>query len=83
MKEIVYKIADKLNRKDLVSLGAVPASANVIFNLDRVDALATVHGYRDDIGISYSGSDGEWGYLWKDESFMSGENATQKILDHL
>lgn len=28
LKEIVYKIADKLNRKDLVRLGAVPASAN-------------------------------------------------------
>ena len=28
LKEIVYKIADKFNRKDLVRLGAVPASTN-------------------------------------------------------
>ena len=40
LKEIVYKIADKLNRKDLVRLGAVPASANesrfVVANVGRL-----------------------------------------------
>jgi protoporphyrinogen oxidase len=55
--------------------------ANVIFDLERAAALATVHGYLDDIGINYCGRYGEWAYLWTDESFKSGENAAQKILD--
>ncbi len=32
--------------------------ANVIFDLDRAAALATVHGYLDDIGIAYCGATG-------------------------
>ncbi len=55
--------------------------ANIIFDLDRMNALDTVHGYLDDLGISYCGRYGEWGYLWTDESFKSGERAAQKILD--
>jgi protoporphyrinogen oxidase len=55
--------------------------ANIIFDLDRTAALKTVHGYLDDIGINYCGRFGDWGYLWTDESFKSGENAVQKVLD--
>ena len=69
--------------KILFSNAMVMPYANVIFDLDYTEALASVHGYLDDIGISYCGRYGEWGYLWTDESFMSGENAAQKILDSL
>jgi protoporphyrinogen oxidase len=55
--------------------------ANIIFDLDRAAALAKVHGYLDDIGIGYCGRYGDWGYLWSDEAFVSGENAAQKALD--
>jgi protoporphyrinogen oxidase len=55
--------------------------ANIIFDLERKAALATVHGFLDDIGIAYGGRYGEWGYLWTDEAFKSGENAAQKALD--
>jgi len=55
--------------------------ANVIFDLDRADALAVVHAYLDEVGIVYCGRYGEWGYHWTDEAFISGENAAQKILD--
>jgi protoporphyrinogen oxidase len=55
--------------------------ANIIFDLDRKAALETVHGFLDDIGVAYCGRYGDWGYLWTDESFKSGENAAQKILD--
>ena len=41
----------------------------------------TVHGYLDDLGIGYCGRYGEWGYLWSDEAFLSGENAAQKTLE--
>jgi protoporphyrinogen oxidase len=55
--------------------------ANVIFDLDRASALSIVHGYLNDIGINYCGRFGDWGYLWTDDAFVSGENTAQKILD--
>jgi protoporphyrinogen oxidase len=57
--------------------------ANVIFDLDRDAALKTVHGYLDDVGIAYCGRYGDWGYMWTDESFKSGENAATKVLSRL
>jgi protoporphyrinogen oxidase len=54
--------------------------ANVIFDLDRAKALEMVHGYLDDIGIHYCGRYGDWGYMWTDESFISGERATESAL---
>jgi protoporphyrinogen oxidase len=54
--------------------------ANIIFDLERSAALETVHGYLDDLKIAYCGRYGDWGYLWTDESFKSGENAAEKIL---
>jgi hypothetical protein len=54
--------------------------ANVIFDLDRAAALKTVHGYLDDLGIAYCGRYGDWGYLWTDESFKSGELAAERAL---
>ncbi len=54
--------------------------ANVIFDLERADALKTVHAYLDDVGIAYCGRYGDWAYIWTDESFMSGERAAEKVL---
>lgn len=54
--------------------------ANIIFDLDRASLLATVHGYLDDIGIAYCGRYGDWGYMWTDESFISGERAAELAL---
>jgi protoporphyrinogen oxidase len=54
--------------------------ANIIFDLDRAAALKTVHGYLDDLGIAYCGRYGDWGYMWTDESFKSGEQAADKAL---
>ena len=54
--------------------------ANVIFDLDRAAALKTVHGYLDDLGVAYCGRYGDWGYLWTDESFKSGELAAERVL---
>ena len=54
--------------------------ANVIFDLERAAALATVHGYLDDLGIAYCGRYGDWAYSWTDESFLSGERAAERIL---
>jgi protoporphyrinogen oxidase len=57
--------------------------ANVIFDLERADAISLVHGYLDDLGIAYCGRYGEWKYIWTDQSFMSGESAAQKVLDRI
>jgi protoporphyrinogen oxidase len=54
--------------------------ANVIFDLERRAAVETVHGYLDDIGIRYCGRYGDWGYMWTDESFISGERAAEAAL---
>jgi len=54
--------------------------ANVIFDLDRADALKTVHGYLDELGVGYCGRYGDWGYMWTDESFKSGESAAERVL---
>jgi protoporphyrinogen oxidase len=54
--------------------------ANVIFDLERAAALATVHGYLEDVGVAYCGRYGDWGYMWTDESFISGERAAETAL---
>jgi protoporphyrinogen oxidase len=54
--------------------------ANIIFDLDRPIALETVHSYLDDVGIAYCGRYGDWGYMWTDESFKSGERAAETAL---
>jgi protoporphyrinogen oxidase len=55
--------------------------ANVIFDLDRASALEIVHGYLDDIGIAYCGRYGDWGYMWTDESFKSGEREAERVIN--
>jgi protoporphyrinogen oxidase len=54
--------------------------ANIIFDLEREAALKTVHAYLDQVGIGYCGRYGDWGYLWSDESFVSGEAAVKRLL---
>jgi protoporphyrinogen oxidase len=54
--------------------------ANVIFDLDRAAALDTVHGYLNDAGVAYCGRYGDWGYMWTDDSFRSGERAAERAL---
>jgi len=55
-------------------------SGNVIFDHDRPVSLPKVHAYLNEIGIGYCGRYGDWGYMWTDESFFSGERAAQKVL---
>lgn len=55
--------------------------ANVIFDRDRPSAIRTVHEYLDDIGIDYCGRYGDWGYMWTDESFISGERAVERAVE--
>lgn len=54
--------------------------ANIIFDLDRAEALATVQGYLEEVAIIPCGRYGEWAYIWTDESYTSGEAAAHKAL---
>jgi len=54
--------------------------ANIIFDLERAAALKIVHAYLDELGIGYCGRYGDWGYMWTDESFKSGELAAERVL---
>ena len=65
----------------ILSRGAIVVRyANVIFDLERAAAIATVHGYLNDVGIRYCGRYGDWGYMWTDESYISGERAASEVL---
>ncbi|MBV7379798.1 protoporphyrinogen/coproporphyrinogen oxidase [Maritimibacter dapengensis] len=55
--------------------------ANIIFDLDRETALPIVHEWLDEIGITYVGRFGEWGYQWTDEAFKSGERGARQVLE--
>lgn len=68
------------NDRVLFSKAMLLRYANIIFDLDRAAALKTVHGYLDDLGIAYCGRYGDWGYMWTDESFKSGELAAERVL---
>ena len=57
--------------------------ANVIYDLERADAVKTVHGFLDEVGIRYCGRYGRWDHSWTDESFVSGEEAAHAALDAL
>jgi protoporphyrinogen oxidase len=54
--------------------------ANVIWDHQRANALATVHDYLDDIGVVRCGRYGDWDHSWTDESFLSGERAGREVL---
>ncbi|CAA2141807.1 NAD(P)/FAD-dependent oxidoreductase [Hyphomicrobium sp. ghe19] len=62
---------------------AIIPYGNVIFDLDRRKAIATVHGYLDDIGVIYCGRYGDWDHAWTDQAFLSGERAAEKALGGL
>ena len=90
-EELIEPVINDLRRsgtlreddKVLTSHARVVRHANVIFDLERSAALASVHGYLDEIGIAYCGRYGDWGYMWTDESFISGERAAQSALSRL
>lgn len=55
--------------------------ANIIFDLERAPALEIVHGWLREVGIHWCGRYGDWGYLWTDEAFVSGERAAERAME--
>lgn len=75
----VLREDDEIVLRDAV---AIPY-ANIIFDHPRAEALATVHGFLDDVRIRPCGRYGEWAYFWTDDSFKSGERAADRALSDL
>ena len=57
--------------------------ANVIFDHERAIALDRVHGYLEAIGVAWCGRYGDWGHIWTDEAFVSGERAAETVLSRV
>ncbi len=68
------------NDKVLFTNAVLVPYANIIYNHDRSQALDIVHGYLQDIGVTYCGRYGEWDHAWTDEAFLSGEGAAERVL---
>ncbi|MEM6333111.1 MAG: FAD-dependent oxidoreductase [Planctomycetota bacterium] len=54
--------------------------ANIIFDRDRPEAIATVNAYLEEVNIHTAGRYGMWNYHWTDESYVSGEDAADAAL---
>jgi protoporphyrinogen oxidase len=54
--------------------------ANVIYDTDRAQAVATVHDHLREIGVQTCGRYGDWNHAWTDEAFASGEQAALAAL---
>lgn len=66
---------------DVIYKGAVVLPyANVIYDHDRAPALERIHGYLAELGIAWCGRYGDWGHIWTDEAFTSGERAAEVVL---
>jgi hypothetical protein len=69
------------SRREIIHQSAIMLPfGNIIFDLERKAAVDTVHGYRDEVGIRYCGRFDQWGYIWTDAAFMSGERGRTRCL---
>jgi protoporphyrinogen oxidase len=69
---------------EVIYKGAMPCDyANIIFDHDHAESVERVHGYLAQLGIAWCGRYGDWGYLWTDDSFLSGERAAETVLSRI
>jgi protoporphyrinogen oxidase len=57
--------------------------ANIIFDHERAAAVDRVHEYLAELGIAWCGRYGDWGYIWTDQAFESGERAAALVLSRM
>lgn len=89
LDEIKNKVISELISLDMFEKSDIIVSdvrmkeyANIIFTHDIYDNRDIVHKYLDSQNVIYAGRFGEWGYLWSDQSVLSGINASEKVLQH-
>jgi protoporphyrinogen oxidase len=69
------------DRSEIIHRSAMFAPfGNVIYDHDKPKAQALVQGFLEDVGIAYCGRYGDWGYIWTDQAFISGERAASLSL---
>lgn len=89
LSAIVDKVESELRKCGMIEPGdtvllrdaKISEVAGIIFDHDRAPALQIVNEFLNELGIRSAGRFGEWGYLWTDHAFESGERAAQHILD--
>jgi protoporphyrinogen oxidase len=85
---LIQPVVDGLKRIDILrendavvfSEARVVRPANVIFDLERAEAVRVVQGFLDQVGVHYCGRYGNWDHAWTDEAFESGERAAHAAL---
>lgn len=82
LDDLKEEVIDQLLRLELFDRSDIVVSdiryreyVNVMFTPQIYDMRAKIHGYLDDIGVSYAGRWGMWDYLWVGQSFRSGRDA--------
>lgn len=88
-RDLVDRVVADLRRADfirdtdkiLLQDVAMNRYANVIYDRDRAAAVATIHGYLNDVGVHYCGRYGDWNHAWTDQAFISGEEAAKRALE--
>jgi protoporphyrinogen oxidase len=68
------------NDRIVVSEAMFARCANVIYDHERAEAVATIQAFLDEVGIRNCGRYGLWNHHWTDESFVSGELAAEAAL---
>jgi len=53
---------------------------NVVFDHGMEERRELVRTYLGSVGVESCGRFGEWGYLWSDQSLLSGKNSIDKLL---
>jgi len=74
-----------LNRSDKIVFenAILLPYGNVIFDHERLEAMATVKNFLSQIGIHVCGRFGTWDYLWTDQAFLSGEKAARDVIQSI
>ncbi|RZI60616.1 MAG: hypothetical protein EOP14_00280 [Pseudomonas sp.] len=69
------------SREEVIHQSAIMLPfGNIIFDLERKAAVDIVHAYLTEVGIEFCGRFGQWGYIWTDAAFLSGERAARAAL---
>ena len=53
--------------------------ANIIFDLNRREALGVVNAYLDKVGVIRAGRYSEWKYHWTDDCILAGKDLAASL----
>lgn len=71
------------NDEILIQKAWLSPYAQIIFDQERKENVELLHDFLINHKIFFGGRFADWNYAWSDESFVRGENAAEKIINHL